>query len=40
MNKDIISIIGEYLNINQCFLYSIVSKEWAKGLIIRKKKIN
>jgi hypothetical protein len=38
MNKDIISIIGEYLNMNQCFSHSIVSKEWAKGLIIRKKK--
>ena len=39
MNKDIISIIGEFLNPNQCFLYSIVCKEWNKGLIIRKKYI-
>ena len=39
MNKDIISNLGEYLSMNECFLYSIVSKEWNKGLIIKKKKI-
>ena len=39
MNKDIISNLGKYLNINECFLYSLVSKEWDKGLIIRKKNI-